>query len=88
MFDEDKNEDYYDPKLINTAFKIITFIMRVVQIEKNMLSPDEYFKMIDPHLIELINKHKEDDSWKIQLNMKINFTPIQDFNDKNHFMLR
>ena len=55
--------------------------MRVVQIEK-MLSPDEYVKMIEPHLIELINKHKNDDSRKIQLTMKINFTPVQDFNDK------
>ena len=32
--------------------------------------------MIEPHLIELINKHKNDDSWKIQLTMKINFTLV------------
>ena len=61
--------------------------MRVVQIKK-MLSPDEYFKMIEPHLTELINKHKNDDSWKIQLTMKINFTLFQDFNDKRSLYVK
>ena len=47
-----------------------------------MLPPNEYFKMIEAHLIETINKYKNKNNWKIQLTMKINFTPIQDFNDK------
>ena len=53
-----------------------------------MLSPDEYFKMVEPHLIELINKHINDDSWKIQLTMKINFTLVQDFNDKRSLYVK
>ena len=46
-----------------------------------MLPPNEYLKKIETGLIKLINKHKND-NWKIQLTMKIIFTPIEDFNDK------
>ena len=46
-----------------------------------MLTPNEYLKNIEPGLIDLINKQKND-CWKIQLTMKIIFTPIEDFNDK------
>ena len=47
-----------------------------------MLPPNEYFEMIEPGLVQLINKQKNSDNWKIQLTMKIIFTPIEDFNDK------
>ena len=50
-------------------------------IEKGGGKPSEYFEKIEPGLIDLINKHKND-NWKIQLTMKIIFTPIEDFNDK------
>ena len=46
-----------------------------------MLPRSEYLKKIEPGLIDLINKHKND-NWKIQLAMKIIFTLIEDFNDK------
>ena len=81
MFDEDADEDYYEPKLINTAFKNSYSQYQTTSDRKNMLTPNEYFKTIEPGLINLINKHKND-SWKIQLTMKIIFTPIKDFNDK------
>ena len=38
--------------------------------------------MNKPNLTKLINKQKNSDNWKIQLTMKIIFTPIEDFNDK------
>ena len=46
-----------------------------------MLPPSEYFEIIEPSLITLINKHKNDNS-KIQLTMKIVFTPLEHFNEK------
>ena len=52
-----------------------------------MLSPNEYFKKIKPVLIKLKNKHKND-SHKIQLTMKVIFTPIQDINDEREFLLK
>ena len=38
--------------------------------------------MNKPNLTKLINKKKNSDNWKIQLTMKITFTPIEGFNDK------
>ena len=79
MFDEDEDEDYYEPKLTNSAFKNNYSQYQTISDRKNMLPPNEYFKVIS--LIKLINKHKND-NWKIQLTMKIIFTPIEDFNDE------
>ena len=36
----------------------------------------------------MIIKHKNDDNWKIQLTMKINITPVQDFNDKKSLYVK
>ena len=77
--DEDEDEDYYETKLINTAFKNNYSQYETTSDRKNMLPPSEYLEKIEPGLIDLINKHKND-SWKIQLTMKIIFTPIADFN--------
>ena len=88
LFDEDENEGYYEPKLINTAFTNNYFQYQSASDRKNMLPPNEYFKMIEPHLIEMINKSKDDDSWKIQLTMKISFTPLQGFNDKRSLYVK
>ena len=88
LFDEDENEDCYVPKLINTAFKNNYFHYQSGSDRKNMLPPNEYFKMIEPHLTEMIIKHKNDDNWKIQLTMKINITPVQDFNDKKSLYVK
>ena len=85
--DEDEDEDYYDPKLINTAFKNNYSQYQTTSDRKNILPPSEYFKIIEPGLIKLINKHKKD-NWKIQLTMKIIFTPIEDFNDKRALYLK
>ena len=79
MIDED--EDYYEPKLIKTAFKNNYFQYQTTSDRKNMLPPNEYFEIIEPGLIKLINKHKNN-NWKIQLTMKIIFTTIENFNSK------
>ena len=78
LFDEDEDEDYYEPKLTNSAFKNNYFQYQTTSDRKNILPPNEYLKMIEPGLIKLINKHKND-NWKIQLTMKIIFTSIEDF---------
>ena len=80
MFDEDEDKNYYEPKLTNTAFKNNYSQYQTISDRKNMLQPNDYLKKIEPGLIKLINKHKND-NWKIQLTMKIISTPIEDFND-------
>ena len=78
---KNEDEDYYEPKSINTAFKNNYSQYQTTSDRKNILTPNEYLKKIEPSLIDLINKYKND-SWKVQLNMKIIFTPIEDFIDK------
>ena len=82
LFDKDDEEDYYEPKLINTAFENNYFQYETTSEIKNMLPLDEYFKMVQSHLIQLINNHKNDNNRKIQLTMNVNFTPVEDLNDK------
>ena len=79
LFHEDEDKDY-EPNLTNNAFKNNYSQYQTTSDRRNMLTP-KYLKKIEPGLIDLINKHKND-SWKIQLTMKIIFTPIEDFNDK------
>ena len=67
--------------MINTAFKNTYSQYQTTSDGKNILPLSEYLKIIEPGLIKLINKHKND-NWKIQLTMEIIFTPIEDFNDK------
>ena len=37
------------------------------------LSPKEYLVIIRPYLSDMINDHKTQSEWKIQLTMRINF---------------
>ena len=75
LFDEDENEDYYERKLIFTAFKINYCQCQTTSDRKNMVPQSKYSKIIEPGLIKLINKHKNN-NWKIQLTMKFIFTSI------------
>ena len=52
-----------------------------------MLTPTACFEKIKPNLIELINKHKND-NWKIQLTMKIIFIPVDNYNDKRSLYVK
>ena len=45
--------------------------------DKN-LSPKEYLDMIRPYLSDMINDHKTQSEWKIQLTMQINFISSKD----------
>ena len=42
------------------------------------LSPKEYLDMIRPYLSDMINDHKTQSEWKIQLTMQINFISSKD----------
>ena len=45
--------------------------------DKN-LSPKEYLDIISPYLSDMINDHKTQSEWKIQLTMQINFISSKD----------
>ena len=44
LFDEDEDEDDYEPKLFNTAFKNNYSQYQTTSDRKNMLTPNEYLK--------------------------------------------
>ena len=46
LFDEDEDEDYYEPKLINTTFKNNYSQYQTISDRKIMLPPSEHFEMI------------------------------------------
>ena len=81
LFDENENKYYYKPKLINTAFKNNYLQYQTGSDGNKIFSPNRYFEMVEPNLFKLINKHKNN-NWKIQLTIKMIFTPIHDYNDK------
>ena len=42
------------------------------------MSPEEYFDIIRPYLRDMINDHKTQNEWRIQLTMQINFISYKD----------
>ena len=47
--------------------------MKVQEIKTKILSVKEYLDTIRPYLSDMINNHKTQGEWKIQLTISINF---------------
>ena len=77
----ESEEDYYEPARISNAFN-----NNYIEYESNggkdkVLSVKEYLAMIKEYLRDIINDHKTQDEWKIQLTMEINFIFSKDSKD-------
>ena len=74
LFNEITKEDYYEPIEIKSAFdgSYIQYESRGDNDDDN-LSLEEYLDIIRPYLRDMINNHKAQGEWKIQLVMKIKF---------------
>ena len=59
--------------------------MKVGGDKDKKLPPDEYLNMIRAYLVDMINEHKNQSEWKIQLTMTINFISSKD-SDKTRIM--
>ena len=71
-------EDYCKPTKTKTAFNG-NYIEYESKGGKNKnLSPKEYLDMIRPYLSDMINDHRTQSEWKIQLTMQINFIFSED----------
>ena len=78
LFNEDDEEDYYEPAEIKSAFDN-SYIQYESRGDRDAnLSLAEYLNIIIPYLREMIDNHKERGKWKIQLTMKINFVSVLD----------
>ena len=65
LFDFSISEDYYKPIIVNSAFN-----NNYIQYESKgnkILTIEEYLSMIESYLVDMINDHKNQGEWKIQL---------------------
>ena len=66
-------EDYYKPIIANSTFNN-NYIQYESKGDKDkILTISEYLDMIRPYLVDMINDHKNQSEWKIQLSAEINF---------------
>ena len=76
LFNEDDEEDYYEPVEIKSAFDN-SYIQYECRGERDAnLSLAEYLNIIIKCLREMIDNDKDRDKWKIQLTMKINLVSV------------
>ena len=81
LFNLSTDEDYYKPIMINNAFNS-NYIEYESKGDKDItLSIEEYLYMIRPYLSDIINDHKTQGEWKIQLTVSINFMYSKDFDE-------
>ena len=73
LFNEITKEDYYEPLEIKSAFEGSYLQYESRGDSDDNLSLEEYINIIRPYLRDMINNHKAQGKWRIQLVMKINF---------------
>ena len=73
LFNEVTKEDYYKPIEIKSAFDGSYIKYESRGDNDDNFSLEEYLDIIRPYLRDMINNHKAQGEWKIQLVMKIKF---------------
>ena len=69
---ESEEEDYYEPVRTSNAFSNNYIESQINGDKDKILSVKEYLDMIRQYLSNIINDHKIQGEWKIQLTMEIN----------------
>ena len=86
MFDLSISEDYYKPIIVNDAFNN-NYIQYESKGDKDkILTISEYLNNIRPYLVDMINEHKNQSEWKIQLSVEINFISSKPDSDETRIM--
>ena len=84
MFDLSISEDYYKPIIVNSSFN-----NNNIQYESKgdkILTIEEYLSMIESYLLDMINYHKNQGEWKIQLSAETNFISSKPDSDETRIM--
>ena len=79
LYDDIDDDDYYKPIKIYNAFNDSYVEYQSDGYKDKILSIKEYLYMIRQYPSDTINCHK--DEWKIQLSMRINFSPSENTED-------
>ena len=82
LFDNDNDNDYYKPILVESSFKNNYKYYESRGDKDKKLSVKQYLYKIMPYLSDLINENKaienNSNEWKIQINMNVNFVSSND----------
>ena len=86
MFDLSISEDYYKPIIVKDTFNN-NYIQYESKGDKDkLLTISEYLDMIRSYLVNIINNHKTQSEWKIQLSVAISFISSKPDSDETHIM--
>ena len=86
MFDLSISEDCYKPIIVNSTFNN-NYIQYESKGDKGkILTVSEYLDMIRPYLVNIINDHKTQSEWKIQLSVAIHFISSKPDSDETRIM--
>ena len=86
LFDLSIGEDYYKPIITKGCFNNNYIQYKSRGDKDKILTVNEYIDIIRPYLEDIINDHKIQSEWKIQLTSAINFTSSKPDSDKTHIM--
>ena len=86
MFDLSISQDYYKPIIVNDTFNNNYIQYKSKGDNDKILTIREYLNMIRPYLVDMINDHKNQREWKIQLTMAINFISSKPDSDETGIM--
>ena len=86
LFDLSISEDYYKPIIANGAFNNNYTEYESKGDKDKILTIKEYFDMIRPYLVDMMNDHKNQSEWKIQLTAAINFISSKPDSDETRIM--
>ena len=82
MFDLSIREDYYKPIIVNGAFNNDYTQYECKRDKDKTLTINEYLDMMTPYLVHMINDHKTQSEWKIQLTVTINLVSSKPGSDE------
>ena len=86
LFDLSIGEDYYKPIIANSDFNNNYNQYESKGDKDKILTVSEYLDMIRPYLVDMINDHKNQSEWKIQLSAEINFISSKPDSDETRIM--
>ena len=79
-------EDDYKPIIVNGTFNNDYIQYESKGDKDKTLTINEYLDMIRPYLVHMINDHKTQSEWKIQLTAAINLVSSKSDSDETRIM--
>ena len=85
-FDSSISEDYYRPIIVKGTFNNNYIQYEIKGDNDKILTISEYLDKITAYLVDMINYHKNQSEWKIQLSAEINFISSKPDSDETRIM--